>query len=72
MTTDNGPRTTDQEYCRRLRCKEMFIDTGVAFDIRNTGSGIFWCAHTQNALGPDGQTAEPDDCTPGRGCFEAI
>ncbi len=72
MNMDIGSRITNQETCRRLRCKEMFIDTGVAFDIRNTGSGIFWCAHTQNPLGPDGQVADPDSCTAGRGCYEAV
>ncbi len=64
-----GPGT---EYCRLLRCKEMFIDTGDTFDIRNTGSGIYWCSHTQTCLGPDGQAAEPDNCKTGRGCFESL
>jgi len=60
------------DYCRLLRCKEMFVDTGEAFDIRNTGSGIFWCSQTQTCLGPDGQVAEPDSCKAGRGCFEGF
>lgn len=64
-----GPGT---EPCRLLRCKEMFIDTGDTFDIRNTGSGIYWCSHTQTCLGPDGQVAEPDNCKAGRGCFESL
>ena len=61
---------TLQGHCRRLRCKEMFVDTGVEFKITETGSGIYWCSHTQNVLGPDGQVAEPAGCKAGRECFE--
>jgi hypothetical protein len=35
-------------YCRFLRCKEMFIDTGHPFDLADSRSGAYWCAHTQN------------------------
>lgn len=57
-------------YCRRLRCKEMFIDTGIPFHPAHSGSGIYWCNHTQNCLGPDGATASVESCKPGRACFE--
>jgi hypothetical protein len=63
---------TPQEHCRSLRCKEMFIDTGREFDITDTGSGIYWCSHTQTCLGPDGQVAEPEQCKAGRDCYEAL
>jgi hypothetical protein len=59
-------------HCRRLRCKEMFIETGQPFDIHNTGSGIYWCLYTQNCLGPDGQVVGPQECTFGRGCHESM
>ena len=59
-------------HCRRLRCKEMFIETDIAFKMTETGSGIFWCSHTQNLLGPDGQVAEPSGCLAGRECYEAL
>lgn len=61
-----------QGHCRRLRCKEMFIETAIDFKMTETGSGIFWCSHTQNVLGPDGQVAEPGGCTAGRECYEAL
>ena len=61
-----------QGHCRRLRCKEMFIDTGAEFRMAETGSGIYWCSHTQNCLGPDGQIAEPTGCQGGRECYEAL
>jgi hypothetical protein len=59
-----------QAYCHRLRCKEMFIDTGEPFDLKDSGSGIYWCSHTQNCLGPDGQIAHVEECKPGRACYE--
>lgn len=79
MTTDNGPLTPDQgplsaddRHCRFLRCKEMFIETGREFKMSESGSGIFWCAHTQNCLGPDGQVVGLADCQPGRICHEPV
>lgn len=59
-----------QEYCQRLRCKEMFIDTGEAFDLKDSGSGIYWCAHTQNCIGPDGEIVHLEHCKASRGCYE--
>ncbi len=58
--------------CSSLRCKEMFIDGDPELSLRTSGSGIFWCSHTQNCLGPDGQVAEPESCKPGRSCYEGI
>jgi hypothetical protein len=71
MTQDLNRSTTIVEYCHRLRCKEMFIDMGEPFDLKNSGSGIYWCAHTQTCLGPDGQIAHLEPCKPGRSCYEA-
>lgn len=59
-----------QEYCHRLRCKEMFIDTGEPFRMEHSGSGIYWCSHTQNCLGPDGEYVHTEECKPGRKCYE--
>jgi hypothetical protein len=59
--------------CRCLRSKEMFYEVeGGADPIHASGSGIFWCTHTQNCLGPDGQVAEPKRCKPGRECYDAV
>ena len=54
MSDTMNVQETLQGHCRRLRCKEMFVDTGIEFKMTETGSGIFWCSHTQNVLGPDG------------------
>jgi hypothetical protein len=61
-----GPR------CRCLRSKEMFIHVERDFHIPSMSSGIFWCIHTHNCLGPDGRTAEPDECKPGRSCYDPL
>jgi hypothetical protein len=58
--------------CRCLRSKEMFIDAEPDVRIPSGSSGIFWCIHTQNCLGPDGQVAEPASCQPGRGCYDPV
>ena len=58
--------------CLRLRCKEMFIDygTGEPFKLQDSSSGIYWCSHTQNCLGPDGEVVHLTSCAAGRGCYE--
>lgn len=60
------------ERCRCLRAKEMFVDGEQNLDVASFGSGIFWCTHTQNCLGPDGQVADLERCQPGRACFEPL
>jgi hypothetical protein len=60
------------QTCRCLRSKEMFIDVEPTPNIPSMGSGIFWCLHTHNPLGPDGAVAEPTACKPGRGCFDPL
>ncbi len=58
------------ERCCCLRSKEMFVHVEPDPAALHSGSGIFWCIHTQNCLGPDGQVAEPESCKPGRACYE--
>lgn len=61
------------ERCRCLRSKEMFVEVEDAPDpLLHSGSGIYWCVHTQNCLGPDGKVAAPDSCKPGRSCYEPL
>ncbi len=60
------------ERCRCLRSKEMFVQVEPDASVQHFGSGIFWCTHTQNCLGPDGQAAEPESCKSGRACYEAL
>ena len=61
-----------QDRCRCLRSKGMFIDVEPDATVPSSESGMFWCIHTQNCLGPDGRVASLEECKPGRGCFEPI
>lgn len=58
------------ERCRQLRSKSMFIEVEPDPTIPSMDSGSYWCVHTQNCLGPDGQVATPESCTSARMCFE--
>ena len=59
------------QQCQRLRSKGMFIEVEPDPTVTHTSDGFFWCTHTMNCLGPDGQVADRDSCQAGRRCFEA-
>lgn len=59
-------------HCGGLRCKEMFVEEDPVKALRTSGSGIYWCRHTQNCLGPDGEVADLESCKLGRSCYEAL
>ena len=61
-------------FCAHLRTKKYFFLTRPALtedDILD-GSGRSWCQHTMEALGPDGELVDPEDCRSQRRCFESI
>ncbi|HSL85100.1 MAG TPA: hypothetical protein VLF66_20185 [Thermoanaerobaculia bacterium] len=64
-------RIDDRDTCRYLRTKGMYVEAEPDPAVPETGSGLCWCVHTQNQLGPDGKVAEPTSCGPGRRCYEA-
>ena len=58
------------DLCPMLRWKQMFYDAPRDPEIPRTNDGPFWCVYTQSCLGPDGQLAEPGECTsPYRSCY---
>jgi hypothetical protein len=61
-----------RERCRLLRSKWMFIEAEPDPTVPRSDSGICWCVHTQNCLGPDGQVANMENCKPGRACYEPL
>ncbi len=61
--------TTSHAPCPCLHSKEMFVQTEPDPGIPSMSSGIYWCIHTYNCLGPDGKVAEPGACKLGRRCF---
>jgi hypothetical protein len=56
--------------CRRLKTKRMYVDWEDDPDVPGTFDGFFWCTHSMNCLGPDGKIAVPEDCHPGRRCYD--
>jgi len=69
---DGGQPVVSGDLCRCLRSKEMYIHIDEpGWSMADSHSGIFWCIHTQNCIGPDGQVVEPQNCTPGRSCHQA-
>ena len=58
-----------QQNCRLLRSKGMFIDSEPDPSVPSSGEPIYWCIHTMNCLGPDGQVVTRENCQPGRGCY---
>ena len=69
MSTVQGMR---RNVCRRLRSKGMFLEVEPDPTVPNPSDGFFWCTHTMNCLGPDGDVAEEDRCRAGRGCYERL
>ncbi|MCK4872093.1 MAG: hypothetical protein KAS72_05165 [Phycisphaerales bacterium] len=60
--------------CLHIRHKMMFCDErhavfGMVDDSSDTR--VFYCAKTQDALGPDDAPATPAECTPTRACYDA-
>ncbi len=60
----------DRDTCRCLRSKGMYVDAEPDPAVPSPSSGLYWCIHTMNQLGPDGQVAKPAKCRPGRDCWE--
>lgn len=58
--------------CMHLRHKLMYVDERHAqrgmVDV-NSDTRVYWCAKTQEALGPDQQHVAPDVCSNGRACY---
>jgi hypothetical protein len=63
---------TAPSRCRLLRSKWMFIEAEPDPTIPRSDSGIFWCVHTQNCLGPDGEVVSEQSCQPARPCHESL
>lgn len=51
------------ELCPSLRWKGMFVLTERDPSVPPTNDGLYWCLHTQTCIGPDGQVAEPAQCS---------
>lgn len=67
-----GPRVSP--ICAHLRSKKTFFLDGPPMDSAEVldASGHCWCRRTQQAVGPDGEVVDPEDCRAGRSCFQSI
>jgi hypothetical protein len=72
MPEPNPQAVGAHERCRLLRSKWMFIEAEPDPSVPRSDSGIYWCVHTQNCLGPDGAVADTENCKPGRACYEPL
>jgi hypothetical protein len=55
--------------CTALRWKGQFVLSEPDPNVQPSNDGLFWCMHTQNCIGPDGEVAEPGNCSSKkRGC----
>jgi hypothetical protein len=74
---DDAPCTLDRPVklrvtCMHIRHKLRYVDerhTQRGLVDVNSDTRIFWCAKTQEALGPDDQPVGPAECSNGRGCY---
>jgi hypothetical protein len=51
--------------CSCLRWKSQFIASEPDPTVPACNEGLFWCGHTQTCIGPDGNLAEPGNCSSG-------
>lgn len=65
MTEEERFDTNRPTLCSQLRWKGMYIWAEKDPTVGPTSDGFFWCTHTQNCLGPDGNLAEPSKCDSG-------
>jgi hypothetical protein len=49
--------------CTSLRWKGQFILSEADPNVQSSNDGLFWCMHTQTCIGPDGNVAEPGNCS---------
>jgi hypothetical protein len=53
------------DLCHCLRWKGMFVQVERDPTVPPTNDGLYWCLYTQNCIGPDGELAEPGNCSSG-------
>jgi hypothetical protein len=71
MITEAERFNTDRpDLCHCLRWKGMFVEVARDPTVPPSNTGLFWCLYTQTCLGPDGELAEPGNCSSdGRACY---
>ena len=60
------------EPCRLLRWKAMFIDAEHDPNVPASNDQIYWCGESLTCIGPDNGVASPQECGPGRACYDKL
>ena len=58
-----------QRRCRHIRSQESFFSQSPQVEDM-FHSGVYWCNCTGGGAGVDGRGASPEECVPGRECYE--
>jgi hypothetical protein len=67
-----GSADIGMDRCQNLNWNGQFIDTEWDASVQRGNDRVFWCQHTHNCLGPDGQVADQFECNPARECYKAL
>jgi len=71
ITEDERFNTNRPDLCHLLCWKGKFAPFDLGAKRLPSIDGHFWCTFTQTCIGPDGQLAEPGNCSSsGRTCYE--
>lgn len=62
-------RVKGDRLCKFLCSKEMYHEDNPNYDDLYS-SGLFWCSHTSDCIGPDGTAVDNMECVNGRTCYE--
>jgi hypothetical protein len=54
---------SNPNLCTALRWKGQFILSEPDPQVQRSNDGLFWCLYTQTCIGPDGEVAEPGNCS---------
>lgn len=71
-TAETGVMTSP--FCRELRSKRHYFLQEMPTEEHHLldSSNRCWCRLTMQVVGPDGQQAQPKDCTAGRSCYRSL
>jgi hypothetical protein len=60
-------------FCGSLRSKKFFMADALPTEASQylDASNHCWCRMTQQVIGPDGGTVNPDSCVAGRDCYSS-
>jgi hypothetical protein len=67
-----GLTKVSMNRCEKLRWKGLYIEALEDPSIPPNNERSFWCQHTWNCIGPDGQLVDDFECSPARTCYEPL